>query len=1423
MRRFILYALAALIVLLAGAIVWHHQGNDISSVAIGSPPPASSKTNQGKPHEVPAAVAPPPTVVIESDIEKAKPPMPESKHPKPPTPLELARTFTQMVVEGDIQGTAFAISPHLLLTSLHVVTGSQRVSLTRDDGETYSGQVVSTDPDIDAALLYSSHPIPGFSELSVDDPGEVGNTVLVYGHPRGLGGTLSTGIISGLRLDNDGKLSRVQFTAPISPGSSGSPVLAENGKVIGMVASLLRDSQNLNFSIPSARLNQSFGKTLALWTHLSDLRHDLLSLRIPEDLIQSRSILAEIDAASAEPGVSPLILECKMAQWMQEQIATEISTHNLIGRWIAKVALKRFGSATGELPESDLNSLRSEMAALTRNGLWGSFGCWMDSCLSNDTFLGTQNPVAKEIQEVIQGIRGHRGVTPRSISSLYQKCLSNDCRTRSALLSLSLMQPSLVASAIDASSLATLWDVALADAYSTPFTTYEDAMDGPRLLFKTPAWIAVEDLAGYRRSVRAVIGRIEAAHGNAGEVWLELGFLDEFGIGGERSLDAAMVDYLNSLAYGDHDSAAGLIRTMNHMSWSGGPKTDLFKQVAHALDMEGPQSVGGAKMEYVKYLCLGHSGSIDIDAIYANARQIFEMEYCPSVKSNAHDVIKKLAELREPRACGLIAREVYNQGSTKEAAELFAIAADDGDPSSMCQLGYMYAFGEGVGKDIKRAGGYFAKAAHGGDPTGIYNFGLELENSGKSEEAVKLMEQGVAKGNSACALWLANHFEKSNPSFWALWLLKAMEMKCFDAVPIALKGFEKFQSAAPALIDRMTQYDCIICLAEGVATGNQLCRDIYEKGAKDSQSDPGRILSPLVAMATICLQQGSYVRNPAWEKAFEKLRIEMNKGNIFAAAALAKYLNHYNKDSESEVLDAAIKAAYHAMPKRYASSYAQALLLHLSEETMASKAASAQQTMKEVYAVLKTAAEGGATDCMVPFAVFSAYGLADRDVDREAARDYIERAGKAGDQRALEIMAFGYENGGLFERDAVRLRTVTESLASLPGLHQHAWTKRLRRMERSSTGNSATIGAHGGAPIPPEIAAIIRAIQGDLGALLKSPDDIRSLARLVGNDALQAYLLSGYPGSALGSDLEEESFYASDRTTLNGSRLVDLLADGLRGFRLCTPQLAKAYFYGIGVPKSPEQAYALLQRDADAGDYICRMLAIMLKAEVDGDVRRSSTSLTGIIDSKEFHSAMYSNSILRAEAGYLRGCLHLIAGENTRAGESFAVSAASKEFYAGATLALIPQDDLKGILSPEAIAHIIDDLFVSVLRADSHKDAYLLPSNEGKSLPRVPNILIERAIGDIPAGHDKAHEDRTLVTILVLLVSSDPSQSNRALDLLREAAPTDPRAGLVLGGCYLRGFRVQSDLALGSLTMRKANDVSGGRYGSLLADMGIAP
>jgi S1-C subfamily serine protease len=76
----------------------------------------------------------------------------------------------------------------------------------------------------------------------------VGLRVLTISTPRGLSQTVADGLLSAIRSE-DG-LQLLQITAPISPGSSGGPVLNTDGEIVGVIRGQITSGQQLNFAIP---------------------------------------------------------------------------------------------------------------------------------------------------------------------------------------------------------------------------------------------------------------------------------------------------------------------------------------------------------------------------------------------------------------------------------------------------------------------------------------------------------------------------------------------------------------------------------------------------------------------------------------------------------------------------------------------------------------------------------------------------------------------------------------------------------------------------------------------------------------------------------------------------------------------------------------------------------------------------------------------------------------------------------------------------------------------------------------------------------------------------------------------------------------------------------------------------------------------
>jgi len=172
--------------------------------------------------------------------------------------------------EGAIlgQGSGFFISRDGdVITNRHVLQGANRAEVRTSDGRVYPiMRVLAEDKEGDLIRMSVGIPKDAAQPLPISSSfPEVGERILVIGTPFGLERTVSEGIVSAVREVLElGKI--IQVTAPISSGSSGSPVVKLNGEVIGVATFFLMAGQNLNFAIPGqriSRLTPGTGQTLA--------------------------------------------------------------------------------------------------------------------------------------------------------------------------------------------------------------------------------------------------------------------------------------------------------------------------------------------------------------------------------------------------------------------------------------------------------------------------------------------------------------------------------------------------------------------------------------------------------------------------------------------------------------------------------------------------------------------------------------------------------------------------------------------------------------------------------------------------------------------------------------------------------------------------------------------------------------------------------------------------------------------------------------------------------------------------------------------------------------------------------------------------------------------------------------------------------
>jgi S1-C subfamily serine protease len=155
------------------------------------------------------------------------------------------------------------IDKGVILTNLHVVSGSDHVKVTFFDGLEADASVTGVQPENDLAVL-QAHKIPddliAATMRSTADLAP-GDKVMAVGFPFGIGPSASGGIVSGLKRSfrsPEGKQEMgnlIQFDAAANPGNSGGPLVTMDGEVVGIVTAILNPTSartfiGIGFAVP---------------------------------------------------------------------------------------------------------------------------------------------------------------------------------------------------------------------------------------------------------------------------------------------------------------------------------------------------------------------------------------------------------------------------------------------------------------------------------------------------------------------------------------------------------------------------------------------------------------------------------------------------------------------------------------------------------------------------------------------------------------------------------------------------------------------------------------------------------------------------------------------------------------------------------------------------------------------------------------------------------------------------------------------------------------------------------------------------------------------------------------------------------------------------------------------------------------------
>lgn len=158
-------------------------------------------------------------------------------------------------------GSGFvAFSDDIVITNYHVIDFAARILISTEQDMTYSVErVIAYDVERDIAILQ----VEQHTELIPLQLGESknikkGQEIVAIGSPLGIKNSVSTGVISGRIRNANSAIDVLQFTAPISSGSSGGALFNTEGEVIGVTYASFENGQNINLAIPTEEVQKLF-------------------------------------------------------------------------------------------------------------------------------------------------------------------------------------------------------------------------------------------------------------------------------------------------------------------------------------------------------------------------------------------------------------------------------------------------------------------------------------------------------------------------------------------------------------------------------------------------------------------------------------------------------------------------------------------------------------------------------------------------------------------------------------------------------------------------------------------------------------------------------------------------------------------------------------------------------------------------------------------------------------------------------------------------------------------------------------------------------------------------------------------------------------------------------------------------------------
>jgi S1-C subfamily serine protease len=175
-------------------------------------------------------------------------------------------------IERSVGSGVVIVDKGIILTNLHVVAGGDRLSVVFEDGTESEATVIGVQPENDLAVIQAKTLPDDLQPATLRSTNDLalGDEVVAVGFPFGIGPTVTSGVVSGLRRiyrSHDGKrdlVNLIQFDAAANPGSSGGPLVTADGEVVGIVTAILNPGDQhvfigIAFAVPIENAASAIG------------------------------------------------------------------------------------------------------------------------------------------------------------------------------------------------------------------------------------------------------------------------------------------------------------------------------------------------------------------------------------------------------------------------------------------------------------------------------------------------------------------------------------------------------------------------------------------------------------------------------------------------------------------------------------------------------------------------------------------------------------------------------------------------------------------------------------------------------------------------------------------------------------------------------------------------------------------------------------------------------------------------------------------------------------------------------------------------------------------------------------------------------------------------------------------------------------